>query len=402
MREWIIKERAVTWMDNDFDPKWLPAEALNLFSLRRKADTGETGIEVPGYVGVLNLFNGDRLRIKPKSPMSFLQMFAACNNVNFKHLGKTSAAEGEDASQLLLLSDSFTESLSDIISKGKLFQWKKEIARSSYLPSVVDWGATAIHTRIHASHPFTGISYFRTFDTPESRVLSVAAQHLCSYLLANHVASDKLKISVLQKFILSKNTIHILEDIQTVHERLVSKYYVGQRSYYESALTIALIILGFEGISYESSNPLSADGFVVNSDALFEEWVRVSLRKAVTSSNLPYSISKEYRYKKLLFTNSAYYLVPDILIMNAMNVIALGDAKNKTPGTNDFYQMLTYLNMYGLNSGFLVSSDGLNGGQVEQLHTIGVRDVIINVYHLDMSDPVACEAMLKKVIDQLF
>ena len=402
MRDWIAGERSVTWMDESFDPEWLPAVALKHFTLRRRSITGQIGIEVPGYVGVLGLLNGDRLRIEPKSSASFMRLLAACSGIDFEQSGETMAAKGADLSPLSILTESFVRSLSDIIGNGRLFRWDKTYVRSDYAPSQVSWVETVINARLHVEKPFSGRSSIRTFDTPESHVLSVAARNVRSFLLSNDIPLDDRRLSTLGQFILRGDKLHILDDVRGVSDRLASKDYCGQRSYYAKALRTALMILGFDGISYESSHDLGADGFLINMDDLFEEWVRVALRKVITKERLPYSVFKERRYDKQLFVDAPYYLVPDVLIRRGTDLMALGDAKNKTPSIDDFYQMLTYLSMYGMDRGFIVASDGSNGGNIEELRPKSGPDLRINIYHLDMADPQACNNLLRTAIRWLF
>lgn len=402
MRDWVAAERSVTWMDEGFDPEWLPAAALEHFSLRRRPATGQVGIDVPGYVGAIGLRNGDRLRIEPKNPSSFMRLLAACNGIDPELVGRTTAAKGADASPLSLLTEAFVGTLSDILGNGRLFRWEKKRVRSSFAPASVDWADTAINLRTRAERPFSGCSSTRTYDTPEARVLSVASRNIRAALLSKGPAPDGERLALLRRFMLRGDRLHILDDVRDVSARLAAKGYHGQRAYYGKALRTALMILGFDGISYEAGHDLGAEGFLVNSDDLFEEWVRVSLREAITGERLPYSVSKERRYERPLFVAAPYYLVPDVLIRQGADLVALGDAKNKTPGIDDFYQMLSYLSMYGLDKGFLMASDGSNGGRVEELRTRGGPDLSVNVYHLDMADLEACRDMFRKALRWLF
>ncbi|KRF35505.1 hypothetical protein ASG96_18955 [Terrabacter sp. Soil810] len=47
-------------------------------------------------------------------------------------------------------------------------------------------------------------------------------------------------------------------------------------------------------------------------------------------------------------------LEPDLVLKRGIRLLALGDVKHKTPTASDYYQMMTYIGHYGLDSGFLL------------------------------------------------
>lgn len=404
MRDWIVQERNVTWLEDIFDANWLPSEALQHFTLRRKSHTQQLGIEVPGYVGVIGLKNGDRLRIEPKYPTSFMSLLAVCYNINLERIGLVQASQGNQDASLQLIIRSFIKGLAEINSNGALFTWKKGFVTSSFGVSDTDWTQTLIRVKQHSPVPFAGKQTQRIFDTPERRVLSFAARKALNEV--ENITLSKNDSALVNKFIFDNDHRHIQDDLRAVSERLASDHYHGQRSYYAQPLRMALILLGFNGITYESKSDFQSEGFLVNSDDLFEEWVRVKLRSVITEECMPYSVQKERRNNKQFFIDKNYYLIPDVLIYLGANIVAIGDAKNKTPSIDDFYQMFTYINMYKQKRGIIIAADGGPGlsveDSIEELHAREGLDVTINVYHLDMSNMEKCDELFRRAVHWLF
>lgn len=404
MRDWIVQERNVTWLDEDFDANWLPSSALQHFTLRRRSNTQQIGIEVPGYVGVVGLSNGDRLRVEPKYPTVFTSLLAMCYNIDLEQAGLVQSGQGNQDISLQLIVKSFIRGLAEIKSNGVLFTWKKGPSESSFGVSDTNWPQTIIRVKQHSPIPFTGKQTQRVFDTPERRILSFAARRALSEM--DSVAPPQSDIALVNTFIYDNDRRHIQDDVKVVSERLATDHYHGQRSYYAQPLRMALIILGFNGITYDSKTDFQTEGFLVNSDDLFEEWVRVKLRAIITEERMPYSVQKERRHNKQFFIGKEYYLIPDVLIYQGADIVAIGDAKNKTPSIDDFYQMFTYINMYKKKQGIIIAADGGPGlsveDSIEELHAREGLDISINVYHLDMSNMEKCDELFRRAVHWLF
>ena len=404
MRDWIVKERNVTWLDKAFDANWLPSNALQHFTLRRKSNTQQLGIEVPGYVGIIGLKNGDRLRIEPKFPTIFMSVLADCYNIPLERIGLVQTDQGNQEASLQLIVKSFIKGLATIDSNGELFTWRKVPAESSFGISDTDWPQTVIRVKQHSPVPFIGKQTHRIFDTPERSVLSFAARKALTE--ARDIELSKNEIALVNRLIYDNDSRYIQNDLLVVSNRLATDHYHGQRSYYVQPLKMALILLGFNGITYESEISFESDGFLVNSDNLFEEWVRVKVRSIINEERMPYSVQKERLNNKQLFIGKNYCLIPDILIQQGTTTVAVGDAKNKTPSIDDFYQMFTYINMYKQKQGIIITDDGDPGlsveDSIEKLHVREGMNISVIVCHLDMSNMEKCDIQLRRAVHALF
>lgn len=146
--------------------------------------------------------------------------------------------------------------------------------------------------------------------------------------------------------------IDFLRDVEEIVEK---NRIPTSRQYYMDILNLCIFFISHSKLEYESGKEVKLKAFVIDMNAVFEEYIRWTLiddfSKEVTIRRVP-------KKSKPLFDNRSatdFFVDPDYLFAANGNFVCIADAKYKEkPSTDDFFQILTYLDVYGLKKGVLV------------------------------------------------
>lgn len=145
------------------------------------------------------------------------------------------------------------------------------------------------------------------------------------------------------------STMNFLERVEDILDK---NKIPTSRQYYTDILNICIFFITHSKLEYRSGKEIRLRAFVIDMNAIFEEYIRW-----VLTSSLSKKITIK-KVKKPLFDNksSSDFLVdPDYVFMANNNLICIADAKYKqNPSTDDFYQILTYLDVFDLKKGILI------------------------------------------------
>jgi len=143
-----------------------------------------------------------------------------------------------------------------------------------------------------------------------------------------------------------------LEDIE---ETLYKGKLPPSRSYYYDILNLCLFFITHSTLEYKSAKEVKVKAFVVDMNKVFEEYIRHILEEALYPD---VRVRKESSRHVPLFDNreaSEYWTEPDLVFEKGKSPLLVGDTKYKEkPEDGDFYQMLTYLDLYGTKRGLLI------------------------------------------------
>lgn len=145
-------------------------------------------------------------------------------------------------------------------------------------------------------------------------------------------------------------------------------------AHYAPAVLLAEIIL--KGGSLEQQvGAVTASSFLFDMWEVFEDFVSVALRQAMTSHGG--SVDLQYRGKHL-DVGGVVPLRPDIVWRNDQDVLAVLDAKYKAEKNGrfpnaDLYQMLAYCTRFKMQAGHLVYAKGECGETIFEIHGTDVR-----------------------------
>lgn len=382
----------MSWLE-DFRAEWLPDEVRNRVRtvIRR---SGEVGIEVEGWVGSITLLNGDLLHIGSKfGETDFMRILFRAQGI--ADYASTSAEYGLSSSRspLRYVVPVFLRSLKTIHSQGTMFGWHHPSVKSRTRPAYMNIAETVRRIYSGKKEPYAGRIQSRTVEIPEHRILSAAATFVMADEAADTLTEDDrlLLLRWRQRRPVSRT---IYEDLHHVQAELMRGRYHGTRGYYAPALREALVILGFNGLTTLSRPEITADGFLTNSDMLFEKYIRSILLEAHSSESLTFV--KEKPDTSYLFVDGTASLEPDILVRRGNHIISVGDIKHKSPASNDYYQMFTYLRQYKVQRGFLLCASDISAPTQKLLITQSDGNEIILV-RLPINDLVDLEERVTKL-----
>ena len=121
------------------------------------------------------------------------------------------------------------------------------------------------------------------------------------------------------------------------------------RQYYFDILNLCIFFITHSKLEYKSGKEVKLKAFVIDMNEVFEEYVRQTL-----IDELPEEI-RTMRIQKPLFDNKSIFVDPDYIFLKNGEVVCVGDAKYKeAPTTDDFYQLLAYLDTYDVRRGILI------------------------------------------------
>lgn len=360
-----IKENEISWF-HDLSLEDIGGLLPSQISIHSKV--GAVGLYAEGVVGSIELRNGDTLQIVPKfDDLNFLELLFKSEGLESdllnRLLGNVDVGTANSNVSSIVCRQIFY-AVAEIISKGSLFSRSQKVIRGDYFTGRVDFLKTSLNIESKIDNPVISTSKLRNFDTPENRVITEALIRSRSYLSD---AENKEFYEIFSKWVSKYHRSYSLrEDIQHVESLIAAGEYGGSRSYYLKVLTLSLTILGITGIGFNTDSSVRVDAFFVNTADVYEKYIRNVIRDAYGKKG--YVVAKEKNKQYCLYTNGAYKLEPDVLIYKNGELKLIVDAKYKQPTSGDHYQMVAYLNSFGIKRGVFVSP--LNN----------IKDVVVKEY----------------------
>jgi len=138
--------------------------------------------------------------------------------------------------------------------------------------------------------------------------------------------------------------------LDEVEDRIGKNRIPSARQYYLDILNLCIFFITHSKLEYVTEKKVKLRAFIIDMNTVFEEYVRHTLKDIV------YPEFKIDKGLKPLFDNRNDLLTdPDYLISKDNQIICIGDAKYKEkPSSDDFYQILTYLDVYNSDKGILI------------------------------------------------
>ncbi len=348
---WFAKENDTTWLPN-FDIRWLPPRLNPGITIVRSHS--EIGLQVGGVIGAIPLNNGDTLRITPKvGTINFLRMLMTCEGLfqdfstEFENLASYNM--DDEYASYKLITKSFGLSLMEVKNRSLRFDRKKVRQAGQFARGRVQPESTEINLKQAKDNPIVFDTWEREYDTAENRVLGKAASVIIGQL-RQISDSDLIKAAEFWSNRFSRG--FSIEDLFEVNRRLLRHQFGGSRGYYVKALGLAKIILGEAGISSDTGSSIEADGLLINSANLFEQYLRKLLIDSYKGQGVLVTKGGGISNRSL-YLDGSFELEPDFVFQRDSKFLHIADAKYKRPDSKDHYQMVCYLSRYGVRSGVL-------------------------------------------------
>ena len=241
-----------------------------------------------------------------------------------------------------------------------------------------------------------------TADTDENRVLRAAVERLLRLPGVPGPVRRRL----------ARHRVRLADALPLVPGQRVPRRQVSRlNSRYQPALRLAEAVL--RGTSPEhrpaGSSPLTIDGFLLDMDKLFEDFVTVALREALREHGLTARLQDPHH----LDTAGLVRIRPDLVVRggDGRTPLAVVDAKYKVDKADgllnaDLYQALAYATVLGLSAAHLVYAAGRRPELVHEVRgtTAGPGGSGLRLYRhsLDLSaEPAQLLSALRDIARRL-
>ncbi|MER7733074.1 restriction endonuclease [Streptomyces erythrochromogenes] len=219
-----------------------------------------------------------------------------------------------------------------------------------------------------------------TADTAENRILLAAVERL---LRLPGVAAPVRRR-------LAHQRVRLADVLPLVRGHALPRWQPSRlNSRYQPALRLAEAVLRSTSPEHRpaSAAPLTMDGFLLDMNKLFEDFVTVGLREALREHGLTARLQDPHH----LDTAGQVGMRPDLVVRSGDGrmPVAVVDAKYKVEKGDgllnaDLYQALAYATVLGLDAAHLVYAAGREPVRVHEVHGAGIR---LFQHSLDLARP---------------
>lgn len=253
---------------------------------------GRLRVRARGVSGVFALTDEVSVQVRPRFPLTNLtHMVSVCGYVPtaLPAMRTYQATEHWEDWMLDVVTDAFLVAVEEIEERGLLRTYRRRVDGSSYPHGRIEMGATINRYGSRGIDHKAVYSWFeKTADNPANRCVRAAAMHLHRAHAARQLVSGaRERISRLG------NALRLLDEVADDHRRgfLDDALVRGAgelpdaRSYYRPALDLAVAALSGHGLDLDAdSGSMSVGSLLIKTEDLFEEFVRLSLQRALQNS----------------------------------------------------------------------------------------------------------------------
>ena len=344
MTVWEIVENEVCecpGLTLDMLPATLPQQ-LSIFK-----SSNALSLKPVNITGTISLENG-MIRIVPKiRTLDPLEMMLYLSIEDFDVGEVKSFGLGEPGISLSSIGKQFVHLLESIGHLPRMVERNPQHVFSRAVTGRVNWRETALRMRRGFRLPISTIRSIASPETPENILIALA----CRELLDSgdwSESEEKLLLSwatgVRSRSLTRRQVLELRASSRT-------KNFGGPYGFYRGPVSLGLIILGLDGVGV--SDRISGSASVVNSPALFENFVRTALMRVAGQREL--IIRKDFMGPAFMFETDLYRIEPDVTLYSGNDLLALADVKYKAPDSGDLYQMYSYLKYAELSRGSIFS-----------------------------------------------
>ncbi|MGC5532545.1 McrC family protein [Streptomyces sp. SR-10] len=363
-------------------------------------DPGREGhwlLRAGSSVGAVRVPGGPVVRIMPKTPVArlfFLLGFSLDPARTWRDSREGSIDTGGHEDVVPALAHAVERQIDVALRQGVL-QGYRTVEESALFVRGRIREADQVRRRFGRTPPVE-ISYDAyTADTSENRILRAAVERL---LRLPGVTPPVRRL-------LARQRLRLADALPLVRGRELPRWQPSRlNSRYRPALRLAEAVL--RGTSPEhrpaGADPLSIQGFLLDMNKLFEDFVTVGLREASRKHGLTARLQDAHH----LDAAKRVGIRPDLVVRggDGRAPVAVVDAKYKVEKADgllnaDLYQALAYATVLGLPEAHLVYAAGREPVRVHEVHGAGIR---LFQHSLDLSlPPAALLAALERIAGQL-
>jgi len=324
--------------------------------------SSEVGIMFDGIVGSLQLRNGDHIQVTPKvGDANFLHLLVfATGGLSLlkKIVGVTSYSKDDGRGLESFVAEEFVFSVDKTIRRGLAHEREWVSEEGLIFSGRVELLMTERRIAFMHQRPVISSLKRRTLDTAENRLVALALQ-----VAEPHLSESSLRLArqLRRKWPAKMGHSQVIHrDLKTVESRLITNNYRGVRDYYRELIGLTHIVLNIAGLGFDSDQFLRGSTYLINTATVFEEFIRKAVQMSLDGCGM--TVSKGGLNPRTLYMDGSYRVQPDVVIERDRRCLGVIDAKYKMPTSSDHYQMLSYLENFGVERGALlrpsVSGDG--------------------------------------------
>lgn len=268
----------------------IPDDVLNHYVTTDFKD-GALRVRALGISGIFALTDEISVQVQPRFPLSNLtHMVSVCGYVPTALPAMRTYRPTDRLEDWVLdvITDAFLVAVETIEEFGLLRTYHRRSDGSSYPHGRIEMGATVNMYAARGIDHKAAYSWFeKTADNPPNHCLRAAALHL-----NGKYGSRQLAPGVRERISRLGNALHLLDDVaeDPLHSFLDDSLVRGSadlpeaRTYYRPALDLALAALRGHGLDLDAeSGSLSVGSLLIKTEDLFEDFVRLSLQRALAN-----------------------------------------------------------------------------------------------------------------------
>lgn len=341
------------------------------------------GIELRalGLVGYLPLTPGIVLNLRPKFPVNNLwRMLTLADETYDRVLPVLRAYERVNASAPhQLLARGFCHYLREILCIGIARGYFREPYEGPF-KSKINFGRTVAQFLSRGDEVnVTGDLFVFSMNSHVNAVLKSACIDFLSVIPRSKSWEDERSLlfeALDNLYRVNAREMHLGE------QELARSMPIWVRDHYWGALSAYGLFLGHSkiGFSYEAQGS-ELPSFLFSLDAIFESFVRNSLREGLRSANFSVVDGNKPKHQKPLFRdNKKYPIKPDAVIRRGDDTVCISEVKYKPKiDEADRYQVISHVLASDAPLGLWISP--ANPGQQNSLEYIGAMSTGAKFYH---------------------
>ncbi|MFK5691347.1 hypothetical protein ACI3EY_16940 [Ornithinimicrobium sp. LYQ92] len=388
--------------------------------LRAHFAGGVLRLQATSFVGVIPINDRVVLRVRPRVPLKSLTRMVIETGHGVMALSAVRDYAGRGPADEWVMdryADALLDYVDEVLEAGLLRAYRQRQDEGSTPHGRIDFPLTLHRFAARGIPNQSAFSWFeRTVDTPANRCIKAAMEVIYDHLTKasrKPRKGDRTRLRRLSGQFLPFSEVaddherHFLNDPQVLNLTPLP----DPRSYYRPVLDLCALIVRGVGITLDlGGRDVRMGSLLVNTNELFEKFVRVNLSKFARTRRLPidvldgntegrvdlYDIPESWPAPlgtplRPLATRDAGKAQPDVVLRSAEGHVTLIAEIKNTPTSDDalpdrahMEQAVTYALRYGLSFTLLIHpwSRGTKG-----LVYVGrVRSIDVYDYRLDLSD----------------
>lgn len=362
------------------------ADTRGRISVKPTIVPGTVVLNPQQYVGVVRLPSGLTLDLLPKvnlfNVMWMIAEVERLERINFERLEREVTISTFD-DILEPIATAFVEQVEHLVDRGLYRAYIEEEDNLTAIRGRIDFREDLNRNVILRHRTYCRFTEY-SWDVPENQVIRQVVRKLARWGFSSRLTGRLVSLD------------RQMEDIsltQMSAADITRFHYSRQSDHYRPIHRFCHLFLDGFSLS-EGMGDSPFDGFLMDMNTLFEQFVAIKLQQALTNQHSSMRLNRQH--SSPLFHDHTITIRPDLLLENAGAVTLAADTKYKKPegaygGSADYYQMITYCTVLGLNHGALIYPRH----NIDIERRLPVRGSAITIHEVSIDLRISREAILR-------